>query len=319
MRKNKKEILPPWAEKHNKFSSALLRFVIHLALWVVMIVVLNIGFSSLFDTPLEYRMLKSTEKLNIEYKILSQRFDSLHTVVENIEQRDANVFKILFESDPYDLEKENEATRWKNYERLFSKTNMQLGDEFLSKLDALEKQIAEAHKTNDALLTKVQDLDSKANNIPAIQPVINNDLTLLAASYGMRIQPFFKTLASHQGVDFSVPENSRVFATADGTVVDIISNSNTSGLTITIDHGNGYKTSYSHLAKSNVSKRQSVRRGDIIALSGNSGLSFAPHLHYEVIKDGMRVDPIHYFFKELTPQQYKRMMLIAQTGMQSLD
>jgi murein DD-endopeptidase MepM/ murein hydrolase activator NlpD len=156
------------------------------------------------------------------------------------------------------------------------------------------------------------------NHIPAIQPVINPQLSLLTASYGMRIHPFFKTLKSHQGVDYTLPEGSRVFATADGTIKEVSTRS-TSGQSVVIDHGNGFETSYSHLGKINVRKGEKVKRGDIIALSGNTGLSLAPHLHYEVRNNGMRVDPIHYFFLELSPAEYQRIIHIAQSGMQSFD
>ena len=165
---------------------------------------------------------------------------------------------------------------------------------------------------------KIDRVGEGKNHIPAIQPVINQQLTLLTASYGMRIHPFYRTLQSHQGVDYTVPEGSRVFATADGRVKEIAERS-TAGRTIVIDHGNGYETSYSHLMAINVQKGEEVRRGDIIGLSGNTGLSLAPHLHYEVRHNGMRVDPIHYFFMELSPEQYQRLMHIAQSGMQSFD
>ncbi|MBQ8916437.1 MAG: M23 family metallopeptidase, partial [Alistipes sp.] len=157
------------------------------------------------------------------------------------------------------------------------------------------------------------------NQIPAIQPVNNKQLTLLTTSYGMRIHPFYKTLQSHQGVDYAIPEGTRVFATADGTVRDVSRRNSTSGQTVVIDHGNGYETSYSHLSKISVTKWQRVRRGDIIALSGDTGLSLAPHLHYEVRLKGVRVDPIHYFFMELKPSEYQRLMRIAQSGMQAFD
>lgn len=176
-------------------------------------------------------------------------------------------------------------------------------------------------KLNESYLELQRLLDTVGdgrNRIPAIQPVINQQLTLLTASYGMRIHPFYRTLQSHQGVDYTVPEGSRVFATADGRVKEIASRS-TAGRTIVIDHGNGYETSYSHLLAVNVRRGQEVRRGDIIGLSGNTGLSIAPHLHYEVRHNGMRVDPIHYFFMELSPVEYQRIIRIAQSGMQSFD
>ena len=169
------------------------------------------------------------------------------------------------------------------------------------------------------LQQRIDTVGRGCDHIPSIQPVINKQLTLLTASYGMRIHPFFKTLQAHQGVDYTIPEGSRVFATADGVVRNVSSRSSTQGRTVVIDHGNGYETSYSHLSKINVRKGQQVRRGDIIALSGDTGLSLAPHLHYEVRKDGMRVDPVHYFFMELSPGEYQRLMRIAQSGMQSFD
>ena len=168
----------------------------------------------------------------------------------------------------------------------------------------MEKRLDELNASYLDLQALIDSAGSGCNNIPAIQPVINKQLTLLTASYGMRIHPFYKTLQSHQGVDYTIPEGSRVFATADGVVRDVALRNSTSGQTVVIDHGNGYET---------------VRRGDIIALSGDTGLSLSPHLHYEVRLNGMRVDPIHYFFMELTPTEYQRLMRIAQSGMQSFD
>ncbi len=157
------------------------------------------------------------------------------------------------------------------------------------------------------------------DRIPSIQPVVNNDLTLLTASYGLRIHPFYRSLKPHGGVDYTVPEGTPVFATADGVVQDVSSSNTGSGLTVIINHGNGYETSYSHLSRASVHKGSRVRRGDIIARTGDTGLSLTPHLHYEVRKDGMRVDPIHYFFMELSPSQYQRIVRIAGSGMQSFD
>ena len=183
----------------------------------------------------------------------------------------------------------------------------------------MERSLAHLNESYQTLQQRIDSTGSGCDNIPAIQPVINKQLSLLTASYGMRIHPFYKTLQAHQGVDYTIPEGSRVFATADGRVSDVMRRNSTQGLTVVIDHGNGYTTSYSHLSKSNVTKGQQVRRGDIIALSGDTGLSLSPHLHYEVRHNGMRVDPIHYFFMELSPAEYQRIMRIAQSGMQSFD
>ena len=238
--------------------------------------------------------------------------------MENVIARDRNVFHILFEADPYDFEEENAANRWNFYEGLLSQSTIELQKQFARRLDATERAVADLADSYDRMAAAI-DSCAYRNRIPAIQPIINKQLTLLTTSYGMRINPFQKVLRSHQGVDYAIPEGSRVFATADGTVKEVSLRNSTSGQTIVIDHGGGYETLYSHLGRIGVRRGQRVRRGDIIALSGNSGLSLAPHLHYEVRCNGMRVDPIHYFFMELSPDDYQRMMRIARSGMQSFD
>lgn len=296
-----------------------IRVTVHLFVWTGVAVLYYLGFSLFFDTPVEYAMKHSTDGLRREYAELSARYDSLMRVADNVAARDRNVFQTLFEADPYDFDSEFEHRQTATYEQIVGRSSRRLRREFRERIEALEKHL---EQLNDTYLDLQEHIDRAGRNcdrIPSIQPVINKQLTLLTASYGMRYHPFYKTLQSHQGVDYTIPEGSSVFATADGTVKDVAMRNSTSGMTVVIDHGNGYETSYSHLSKFNVRKGQSVRRGDIIALSGDTGLSLAPHLHYEVRYNGMRVDPIHYFFMELTPTEYQRLMRIAQTGMQSFD
>ncbi len=297
----------------------IIRGTVHLFVWIGMAVLYYFGFSIFFDTPLEYSLKHSTDKLRSEYETLESRYDSISEVIGNLAARDRNVFRILFESTPYDLDDEYASKQAATYETIIDRPTRQLRRELRQRTDALERQLDKLAGSYEALQVAIDTQGSATDNIPAIQPVINKQLTLLTASYGMRIHPFYKTLHSHQGVDYTIPEGSRVFATADGTVRDVAQRHATQGQTVVIDHGNGYETSYSHLSKINVRKGQSVRRGDIIALSGDTGLSLSPHLHYEVRHNGMRVDPIHYFFMELTPTEYQRIMRIAQSGMQSFD
>ena len=297
----------------------IIRGTVHLFVWIGMAVLYYFGFSIFFDTPLEYSLKHSTDKLRSEYETLESRYDSISEVIGNLAARDRNVFRILFESTPYDLDDEYASKQAATYETIIDRPTRQLRRELRQRTDALERQLDKLAGSYEALQAAIDTQGSATDNIPAIQPVINKQLTLLTASYGMRIHPFYKTLHSHQGVDYTIPEGSRVFATADGTVRDVAQRHATQGQTAVIDHGNGYETPYSHLSKINVRKGQSVRRGDIIALSGDTGLSLSPHLHYEVRHNGMRVDPIHYFFMELTPTEYQRIMRIAQSGMQSFD
>ena len=305
--------------KRRRRRQRIIRTTVHLFVWIGVVVLYYIGFSIFFDTPVEYEMKHSTDRLRSEYEALTQRYDSLQLVLDNLRARDRSVFRILFESDPYDFDSEYEQQQSLTYEKIVDRSTRRLKRELRDRVAGMEQQLARLNASYLALQERIDSAGRDCDRIPSIQPVINKQLTLLTASYGMRIHPFYKTLQSHQGVDYTSPEGSRVFATADGVVRDVATRNSTHGLTVVIDHGNGYETSYSHLSKTNVRRGQSVRRGDIIALSGDTGLSLAPHLHYEVRYNGMRVDPIHYFFMELSPSEYQRLMRIAQSGMQAFD
>ena len=305
--------------KRKRRKQNIIRATIHFFVWAGVAVLYYIGFSVFFDTPVEYELKHSTDRLRREYTALVQRYDTLTTVMRNLSERDRNVFRILFESDPYDFDSEYERKQAATYENIFNRSSRRLKRELRERVAEMETRLDELNDTYLDLQARIDSAGSRCDNIPSIQPVINKQLTLLTASYGMRIHPVYNSLQSHQGVDYTIPEGSRVFATADGTVREVAQRNSTSGQTVVIDHGNGYETSYNHLSKIDVRKGQQVRRGDIIALSGDTGLSLAPHLHYEVRYNGMRVDPIHYFFMELSPTEYQRLMRIAQSGMQSFD
>ena len=277
------------------------------------------GFSLLFDTPAEHRMRLSTDKLREQYEAMSERYDSLEMILDNITARDQSVFRSLFESDPYDMESEQSEERLALYEQNIGKSKRQLVADLHAEVEEMNAKAADLEASWRRIKELGDGLGDKSRNIPSIQPVLNKQLTLLTAGYGTIMNPFYRTLRSHQGVDYAMAEGSSVFATADGTVREVSDKNSTMGKTIVIDHGNGYRTSYSHLLSTLVRRGQKVQRGDVIALSGNSGLSLAPHLHYEVRYNDLRVDPIHYFFMELSPDEYQRIVRIAQSGMQSFD
>ncbi|MBQ4502591.1 MAG: M23 family metallopeptidase [Alistipes sp.] len=300
-------------------KNKITRFVTTLLTWVGAAVLYYIVFSLLFDTPAEYELRHSTDRMRAEYEVLSARYDSLNMVVDNIVERDRNIFGILFESTPYDFDSDYKQQRLALHERLLGESKHRMLRDLTASTDELEEKLRQVENTYNTLQHNLDSLGGGCDHIPSIQPVINHQLTLLTAGYGMLMHPFYRTLQSHQGIDYTIPEGESIFATADGVVKDVLGKTSTSGITVVIDHGNGYTTSYSHLQKAKVKKREKVRRGDIIALSGNSGLSLSPHLHYEVRYEGVRVDPVHYFFMELTPDEYQKIMRISQSGMQSFD
>lgn len=305
---------------HNRtLKGRVIRTFIRLFAWIGVIMLYYVGFSFLFDTPHEYRMRHTTDQMQRHYDQMAERYDSLEQVLENITARDKGVFRILFESDPYDLDTEQSEERLALHEQNIAKSRSELHADMDQRIAKLEDRMENIEEAWQQIFLRGKELGKKSNNIPAIQPVINKQLTLLTAGYGTILNPFYRTMKSHQGVDYTVAEGSSIFATADGRVKEISDKNSTLGKTIVIDHGNGYQTSYSHLLSVLVKKGQTVQRGDIIALSGNSGLSLAPHLHYEVRYNGIRIDPIHYFFMELSPDEYQRMIRIAQSGMQSFD
>ena len=293
--------------------------LISFLVWIAMIIMWWVIISLTIDMPMEYKLRHSTDGLRSEYLLMSERYDSLNNVLDNVVKRDENVFRKLFESNPYDLNADLDKDRIKLYEQLVDMDNDELSE-------ILDDYMQNAVKEESDLLSSYNDLIYNISTgvlsvdyVPAIQPVNNKQLTLLAAGKKPLINPFHRAMREHHGVDYLVPEGTPVFATADGVVKSLSEKNTSHGKAVTINHGNGYETSYSHLLDIRVKKGQNVKRGDIIALSGNSGLSFVPHLHYEVIYNDTRVDPVHYFFMELEPDEYQQIIRIALSSMQSFD
>lgn len=305
--------------KISRRNNRILTVTIHVLLWAAMVALWSIVLAFTVDMPREYELRHSADELRAEYNKMSARYNELTEVMDNVIKRDENVFRKLFESNPYDLTIDDDQERIALHESLMDMDN----DELLLELD---NKVQSAKKDKDALTRSYEDMmyayettSLSIDCIPAIQPVNNRQLTLLAAGKKPLINPFHRTMREHHGVDYLIPEGTAVFATADGIVQSLSEKNTTHGKAITIDHGNGYQTSYSHLLDIRVKKGDKVKRGDIIAMSGNSGLSFAPHLHYEVIFNGTRVDPVHYFFLELNAEEYQRIIRIALSSMQSFD
>lgn len=302
---------------HDKYR--IMPHAIKFLVWVAAIIAWWVIISLSIDMPLEYRLRHSTDDLRAEYDKMSVRYDSLNLVLENVIRRDENVFRKLFESNPYDISADMERERIELYERLMRMDNDELSEVLDKKIQSAIKEEHNVLKSFENLKYNISTNNISIDYIPAIQPVNNRQLTLLAAGKKPLINPFHRTIREHHGVDYLVPEGTPVFATADGTVKILSEKNSSHGKAVTISHANGYETSYSHLLDIRVKKGQKVKRGDIIALSGNSGLSFVPHLHYEVIYNDTRVDPIHYFFLELKPDEYQQMIRIALSSMQSFD
>lgn len=310
-----KNILTKFRWQNNR----ILTFSVHLLLWIASVTLFYVLLSIFVDMPAETELRNTNNKLNSEYDKMSERYEALTEVIDNVVARDENVFRKLFESNPYDLTIDDDEERIALHESLMDLDNDELLSELNNKLQSAENDKDALTRSYEDMMYAHETTSLSIDCIPAIQPVNNRQLTLLAAGKKPLINPFHRTMREHHGVDYLIPEGTAVFATADGTVQSLSEKNTTHGKAITIDHGNGYQTSYSHLLDIRVKRGDKVKRGDIIAMSGNSGLSFAPHLHYEVIFNGTRVDPVHYFFLELNAEEYQRIIRIALSSMQSFD
>ena len=310
-----KNILTKFRWQNNR----ILTLSVHLLLWIASVTLFYVLLSIFVDMPAETELRSTNNKLNSEYNKMSERYEELTEVIDNVVARDENVFRKLFESNPYDLTIDDDEERIALHESLMDLDNDELLSELNNKLQSAENDKDALTRSYEDMMYAHETTSLSIDCIPAIQPVNNRQLTLLAAGKKPLINPFHRTMREHHGVDYLIPEGTAVFATADGTVQSLSEKNTTHGKAITIDHGNGYQTSYSHLLDIRVKRGDKVKRGDIIAMSGNSGLSFAPHLHYEVIFNGTRVDPVHYFFLELNAEEYQRIIRIALSSMQSFD
>lgn len=312
----KKDII---SSKSSRWGRRAIPFILTLLTWVGAVLAWCIIIALVVDMPSEYKLRHSVDKMRAEYELLTEHYDSLNLVLDNVVDRDENVFRKLFESNPYDLSADYKNRRYELHSSLVTMDNGQLQSVLGSRLQKADDVVAKLNRSVDDLSYAVSTNVLSIDCVPSIQPVNNKQLTLLAAGKKPLINPFHRAMREHHGVDYLVPEGTAVFATADGVVKTLSEKNSTHGKAVVIDHGNGYETSYSHLLDIRVRKGDRVRRGDIIALSGNTGLSFAPHLHYEVIYNDMRVDPVHYFFMELTCEEYQRIIRIALSSMQSFD
>lgn len=287
--------------------------------WAAMIIGWFVIFGLVVDMPNEHKLRHSTDDMRDEYEKLETRYNTLNKVLKNVVERDESVFRMLFQSNPQNINANDENSREELNAVLLDMSNEDLQDVLSSRVGSakhLNERLVESYiNLGDAIVYDYMTLKS----VPSMQPVNNSKLTLLASGKKSLINPFHRTMTEHNGVDYLIPEGTAVFATADGRVRSLSEKNSTRGKAITIDHGNGYQTTYCHLQDVRVSEGEQVRRGDIIALSGNTGLSFAPHLHYEISLNGSYVDPVHYFFMELSAEEYQRIIRIALSSMQSFD
>jgi murein DD-endopeptidase MepM/ murein hydrolase activator NlpD len=276
--------------------------------------------SSTIETPKEITQAREIEQYRLQIDQLNRKMGQIENVLENLQQRDNQIYRVIFEANPIpnDVRKAGfgGVNRYKSLEG-FNNSDLVIGT--TKRMDVLSKQIVVQSKSLDEIQRLALDKEKLLAAIPSIQPIKNDDLKRMASGFGWRTDPFTKARRRHKGMDFSAPTGTPIFATSDGRITRADGRSAGYGKHIRIDHGFGYQTLYAHLSDYNVRRGQRVKRGDVIGYVGNTGRSVAPHLHYEVRKDGVAVDPINFYYGDLDTEEFNAMLDAANRENQSLD
>jgi murein DD-endopeptidase MepM/ murein hydrolase activator NlpD len=276
--------------------------------------------SQYIESPKERALKRELQNSQLQFELFNKKMKEAETVLADVADRDNNIYRVYFEANPIPDEQRKAGfggvNRYKNFEGF---DNSKLIIESNKRLDILLKQIVVQSKSLDEIAELAEEKEKLLAAIPAIQPVNNEDLKRMASGYGIRSDPFTKVRKMHYGMDFSSPRGTPIYASGDGVVERADNNATGYGNHIRINHGYGYESLYAHLYKYNVRKNQKVKRGDLIGFVGSTGRSEAPHLHYEIFKDGERINPINFYYGSLTAEEYNKLLEHASLENQSLD
>ena len=273
-----------------------------------------------FESPSEKALNRELQNMELQYSILDQKMGEIEGVLANIEERDNAIYRLYFEANPIPEAQRTQGFGGVNrYSKFEGYENSDLISSAHQRLDVLQKRIVIQSKSLDEITNLAKDKENFLAKIPAIQPIKNEDLTRMASGYGYRTDPFTKIRKFHYGMDFTAPRGTPVYASGDGIVKRADSRSSGYGRHVRIDHGYGYMSLYAHLYKYNVRRNQLVKRGDIIGFVGSSGRSQAPHLHYEIFKDKRRINPLNFYYGNLTSEEFNDLLIKASIENQSLD
>ena len=272
------------------------------------------------DSPKEKLLRQQNESFKANYSVLQDRVKQLELQMVELENRDNDVYRSIFEADPIPDSARVKDMLAKNEIRLIqSLSNTALIENMRNQLNNLSLRMSFQDQSFTEITAMVKNKEKLLRAIPAIQPVSNKNLKRVASGFGYRIDPLYKDSRLHAGLDFSAPTGTPIYATADGEVQIAGFNTDGYGNKVVINHGYGFQTLYAHMVRVIARVGQSIKRGEVIGYVGSTGKSTGPHLHYEVIKRGTKVDPVYYFYNDLTPAQFDRLLKEAAANKQSLD
>lgn len=294
-------------------------FAFLVAAMVTAAIIVLIAFQY-FDSPKTIMLQQENTDLKDNYALMQQQVNQLQQKMDELLNRDNNVYRSIFESSPIpDSARLKAMEKSKEIQLVRSLGETDLVKSIGSQLNRLILLVAYQEKSFNDIDAMVKDKEKLLAAIPAIQPVSDKDLTRIASGFGTRIDPVYKVPKFHAGLDFTAPIGTPIYATADGIVTDAGFNEGGYGNRVVINHGFGYETLYGHMYRIKAKVRQKVKRGEVIGYVGSTGKSTGPHCHYEVHRNENPVDPVYYFYNDLTPEQYDRLLKLAQTANQSFD
>ncbi len=259
-------------------------------------------------TQQRYKMLQE------DYRTLSSKLQALEKEMDELEKRDNDVYRSIFEANPLpDSARAQLIEKSKEFAKVNVKNDYELGQDIAEQLNNISARISYQRNSYDTIAKLIKNQDAKLTCIPAIQPVSNKDLSRIASGFGFRIHPIYGIPKMHNGLDFTAPQGTPIYATGNGRVT-LAGPGTGTGNHVVINHGYGYETVYMHMVRIKVRNGQQVKRGEIIGWVGSTGASTGPHCHYEVHINGRPVDPVYFFFNDLNAEQYDRLLKIAATG-----
>lgn len=291
------------------------------AVSLIIAIIILFGRDAYFDSPKEAALKKENSELKLHIDLMNKEMETVSSVLSALEQRDDDIYRVIFEAEPIPSTVRSAGIggtqRYKELlEKGLNQEELLIGA--LQKLDMLKKRMFIQSKSYDEIVDMAKNKADLLASMPAIQPISNKELTRLASGFGMRIHPIHKIRKMHTGIDFTAPQGTPIYAVGNGKVVKVRNNFSGYGKEVEIDHGYGFVTKYAHMSAFNVKKGQVVKRGECIGYVGSTGTSTAPHVHYEIIKDGKKIDPAPYLFMDVTAEEYEKLLELAARENQSL-
>ena len=273
-----------------------------------------------FKSPKEKAQARELEYMKLQYEILNDRLDNMEILLSDMEQRDNDLYRVMFEADPIPVNKRRSGFLTPNrYDSLYGYENSNQVASASRKLDIIASQLYHQSVSYDELFELARNKSDMLAHIPAIFPLKGTEIKYISSYFGYRPDPIYKIEKFHSGIDFSAQMGTEAYATGDGVVYDVEKGHWGYGNMVTIDHGFGYKTRYAHLQKAAVRKGQKVKRGQLIGYIGNTGKTTGVHLHYEVLKNDVQIDPINFFYNDLTPDEYEQILEQSTLPTQTMD